>query len=298
MEDVEEAKMRRNSGLPPFLSDNAAVYAADNAFSAIAKKFDKDNGALLMAASYTGQDNRGFNQEKLAAKNAAGEAAATYCASAQVILESLGMFSISNALHDAESYFTHPADAEAASRLQTAYNILNANLATITPDYVSTEDLENLQALINTFMETGGSSQEVHALSPELTAQFKSALKIVDTDVKNILKLGKRYKLTNSTFYDSLVKICKMPAVIYRHTGVDFRLNDSVTGAPVAGALVVVSNSKTTGMTDATGFFSIPTIRDGSPSVTIEATGYATYTSLIHIVHGTENSFHILLTKG
>ncbi len=298
MNDREEAKMRRNSGLPGFFSDNAAAYAADNAFLAIVKKFNTDYGVALSYAGNTGLDNSGFSQEKLNAKNAAGLVAATLSGRAQVILESLGMFSVANGLHDSESYYTHVADLDASSRLQAVYSLLNANLLTITADYVTAEDLTNLQNLTNTFMQTGGSSQQVHAQSPVQTKKFKSALKVVDVDIKNMLKLGKTYKTTNVDFYNGLVAGCKMPAIIDHITSADITVNDSVTGAPIVGAKGSFSNSKNGMVSDANGFMQEDHMLDGNPTLTITATGYPVYTSLVHIVHGTDNSFHVLLTKG
>lgn len=281
----------------PFLSDNAPIYAADNAFKAITQKFTTDYAALFLSSAAASQSNSGFSLQKVAAKNAAAIAAATYSASAQVILETLGLFSLSNALHTAPTWYTHVSDAETASRLNAAYNILNTNLATITPDYLTAENLANLQNLINTFMQAGGTSREVHALSPQLTARFRSALKKVDTDVKNLKKLGKKYQLSNSDFYNELNKVCKIPPVNVRHTPLSCTITDSITGAPIAAATAAFSNSKSTATTSASGVLHLPSIGAGYPTITITAIGYPIHTSRIRILQGKDNSFTISLTK-
>ncbi len=85
MTNVEQAKMQRNGGLNQFLADNTSAYAADNAFINSKNKYVTDYATLLAYASQTGQDNTGFNREKLNAKTAAGQSAASCCARAQVM---------------------------------------------------------------------------------------------------------------------------------------------------------------------------------------------------------------------
>ncbi len=181
--------------------------------------------------------------------------------------------------------------------MAATFKLLNENLATITPDYLTTSDLDNLQTLINTFVQAEGSSQEVNTLSPQLTARFKTALTVLNTDVKILLKLARKYQLTNLTFYQSLKKICKIPPANVRHTSIMLTITDSATGAFIPSARAQFSNSKKTAITDANGVLLVNRIGQGNPIVTITAAGYTTYASSIHILSGKENSYVIMLTK-
>jgi hypothetical protein len=296
MNNREQAKLSRDAGLATFLNANAAEYASDNAFIVIAAKYAADYTILTATVPAAGADNSGFNEEKLNNKGLASANAAMLSASAQVQLDSLGMFSVANALHDAESYYFNASDADCAGRLQGAHDTMNDNLPTLSPDYVTNADLSAFQTLINNFTQAQGTSESVHATAPALTIKFRSALKVVDKDVVSILKLGKKYKTTNVDFYNALIKQCKMPAVSIHHTTLHITVQDP-TGAPVSGATITVSNTKKTTTTDASGFGEIDDLHDGNPTLNITATGYQSYSSLIHITAGKENDYTIQLQK-
>jgi hypothetical protein len=207
------------------------------------------------------------------------------------------MFSVSEGLHDAENYYFNVSDAECAGRLQGAHDLMNTNLPTLSPDYVTSTDLSAFQTLINNFTTAQGTSESVHAISPAFTAQFKSALKVVDKDVVSILKLGKKFRLSNPNFYTALAKQCKIPAVNIHHTTLHITVLDATTGAPVSGCTITVSNTKKTALTDTAGFGEINDLHDGNPTISITAVGYNTYSSLIHITSGRENNYTIQLQK-
>jgi hypothetical protein len=297
MNNVEQAKLSRDAGLATFLNDNAAEYATNNAFIAIATKYATDYGILTGTVPAAGADNSGFNEEKLDNKELASAEAATLSASAQVQLDSLGMFSVSGKLHDAENYYFNVSDAESAGRLQGAHDTMNDNLPTLSPDYVTSGDLSAFQTLIDNFTKAQGTSESVHAISPAFTAQFKSALKVVDKDVVSILKLGKKMKISNPNFYTALVKQCKLPAVNVHHTTLHITIQDKTTGAPVAGGTITVSNTKKIATADTAGFGEIDELHDGNPTLNITAPGYTTYSSLIHIASGRENDYTIQLQR-
>jgi hypothetical protein len=63
MNNVEQAKLSRDAGLATFLVNNAAEYATNNAFKAIATKYATDYGILTGTVPAAGADNSGFNQE-------------------------------------------------------------------------------------------------------------------------------------------------------------------------------------------------------------------------------------------
>ena len=296
MNNTEQAKMARNQGIESFATKNASVYAADPAMMALAAKFVIDKKAAADIAALMGADNSGFSQNKADAKFDMADFAAMLCGAAQVKLDSLGKQEIANQLHDAISYYTGPADAEAAARAQAAHDTMFTNQAIITDDYVKLAELTTLQSLITAFTDTKGTSQIVHSATPALTLQFRAAIKATDEDAKNFVKLGRKYKKANKTFFDALEAVCKTPAIAVQHTHVDVTIKDSATNKPIAGAIATLSNSKKTSASNNDGFLHFDQVGGGNATLTVTATGYQTFTMLIHIDSGKDNSFNIVMS--
>lgn len=297
MNNLEQAKMTRNEGIATFLNTNAAAYTSDNAMKALVTRFLKNKKAVTDDAALMTADNSGFSQMKVDAKFDAADFAATLCGAAQVKLDELGKHDVSVLLHDAVSYYTAPADADAATRLQAAHDVIDANLAIITDDYVKAAELASLQTLIDTFNATTGTSQAVHSTTPAVTASFKSNIKLTDADAKDFVKLVRKYKSSNKNFYEGIIAVSKTPAVAVQHTSVDITITDAATNAPVAGAVATLSNSKKTAASIANGFAHFEQVGGGNVTLSITATGYKPFTMLVHINAGKDNSFAASLEK-
>jgi len=297
MNNLEQAKITRNEGMEVFLNQNSNIYKSDVAMNALVTKFATNKKAVTDIAALMGADNSGFSQNKADAKLDMGDFAATLSGTAQVKLDELGKHDVSMQLHDSISYYTKPADAEAAARAQAAHDVIVANLAALSPDYVKQEALDTLQKLINTFTGTQGVSQAVRTATPAVTAQFKSNIKLTDTNAKDFVKLGRKYKAINKPFFDALVAVCKTPAVAVQHTNIDVTVKDSVTNNPVAGAMATLSNSKKTAASINTGFLHFEEVSAGNATLSINAKGYNPFNMLIHINSGKDNSFDVALEK-
>jgi hypothetical protein len=295
MNNVEQAKITRNEGMEVFLNQNSNTYKSDVALNALVTKFAANKKAVTDIAALMGANNSGFNQNKADAKLDMGDFAATLSGSAQVKLDSLGKHDVSMQLHDAISYYTSPADAEAAARAQAAHDLMVANLTDLSPDYVKQEELDTFQTLINTFTGTQGVSQAVRTATPAVTTQFKSNIKLTDTNAKDLVKLGRKYKAGNKPFFDALVAVCKTPAVAVHHTNVDVTIKDSATNNPISGAIATLSNSKKTAASIDTGFLHFEQVSPGNANLTVNAIGYKPFSILIHINSGKDNSFNVAM---
>jgi hypothetical protein len=152
-----------------------------------------------------------------------------------------------------------------------------------------------LQTLITTFTGTQGTSQAVRSATPAVTAQFKSNIKQTDNDAQNLVKLARKYKATNKSFFDALVAVCKTPAVAVHHTNVDVVVKNNATNTAIVGAIATLSNSKKTATSIDTGFLHFEQVSGGNATLTINATGYKPFSILIHINSGKDNSFNVAM---
>jgi hypothetical protein len=263
MNNLEQAKITRNEGMETFLNQNSNTFKSDVAMSALVTKFINNKKNVTDIAKLMGADNSGFSQNKVDAKFDMGDFASVLCGTAQVKLDELGKHDASVQLHDAITYYTSPADAEAAARAQAAHDVMIANLADLSPDYVKQDELDSLQTLITTFTGTQGTSQAVRSATPAVTAQFKSNIKQTDNDAQNLVKLARKYKATNKSFFDALVAVCKTPAVAVHHTNVDVVVKNNATNTAIVGAIATLSNSKKTATSIDTGFLHFEQVSGG-----------------------------------
>lgn len=297
MTNLEQAKMQRNKATDNYLSSNAAVFASDNVLIALAAKAKTNFATAEASAALASVDNKGYSAEKVTAKNNASVAASTLAASAQLKLEAIGKHSTSVTLHDAESYYNAPSDAIASARLQEAHDIMAANLNDLKPDYVTDAELTSLQALIDKFAHTAGSSASVNQSSPSLTKQFKADLKVTDTDIADIQKRAKKYQLTNTKFYDGLMNVTEIPAVAVRHTSVEITVTDE-NGDPLEDVAATLATSKETPLSDLNGILHFDKIsRAGQVILTLKKPGYKDVRTYIHVVSAQTNPFSFTLDK-
>ena len=222
--------------------------------------------------------------------------AASLSSSAQVKLDSLGKHSISVQLHDSETYYMGATDSEAGTSAQAAYDVMEANQTIITDEYVTEAELLILKALIATFITTKGSTEEVHKVSPVLTKKFKDDVSVVKNNIKNLIKLSKKYKYSHPEYHAALLQVTR-PDIYIRHTNIDLNISDSFTNAPIEGAEASLSNNKKTGTSDINGIIELVEVNNGNPTLTVVAVGYHTYTAIIHVESGRTNTFNIKLVK-
>ena len=293
----DKAQLAANEGLKKYIASDEFIAVTTGNIAVIAKSVlfttNSDKAVASAAAAYI--SNAGFSQEKLDAKENLAFTVSYLAGNAQVKLDELNLQSISMQLHDSETYYSHAADAECASSAQAACTLMTLKQTIITDDFVTLTELTALQALITSFLSIQGTSEEMHTVSPQLTKQFKDDIKLTKKNAKDLIKLSKRYKNSNSGYYNSLVDLAK-PKIAVHHTDVEIFVYNIATGEAINLAVASFSNSKKTGTSTSDGMLSVDEIRAGNPMLTIKAPEYNDYLGMIHIVSGTTNSFRIGLT--
>lgn len=298
MDNKDIAQLSCNEAVSKYLVSDLAkdIITGSPALTKETLLFETNRKAATESAAAAGIDNAGFSQEKFDAKFAMSFTAASLCASAQVKLNSLSKQSLSVQLHDAETYYMGASDPEAATFAQAAYDLMNLNQTIITDDYVTVAELLAFKTQITTFSTTKGSTEEVHKVSPVLTKKFKTDVTVVKENIKNLIKLSKKYKYSNPDYHAALLKVAR-PDINVHHTTIELNVQESISDTPIEGAEATLSNSKKTGVSDINGSIEISEIYSGNATLTVIAVGYYKYTAIIHIESGRTNTFTIKLVK-
>jgi hypothetical protein len=298
MNHNQEARVTRDNGLCTLLTNTTADYAGDAAFEAIATKTIADYVLTTKAATAAAADNTGYSLDKYIAKIAASNISCQLCAGCQVKAQLLGNNILFNALNGTVSFFSHTSDALSASRMQNVHDVMQTNLVLLTPDYITAAKLTTFQTKITDFTELSGTTTSVNSTSPVVTKALADAIKTGAADVVNIKKLAKKYQPTNPTFYNNIIKACKIPAITVRHTPVVITVTESLTGTPLANASGTLSKTTQVGVGTDAGIITYTNVSAGTAIATCAADGYITGVRTIKIKRGKPNAFFFVLVAG
>lgn len=291
----EIAKTKMYNGFDTFLTDNAGIYSGNAAFIAARAEYATKLGLVNSLATALSVDNTVYNKEKMQAKMNMAGLAADLAGFAQVRLNNLGKTKEATQLYISSTDYTHLSDPEAKATAQSTHDLLNDVISDLSPDYVTADDLKELQKKIDTFSSTQGSSTSVHTGTPEQRKNFKAAVRDIDTLIADIRLLARKYRSSNPDFYKELIAQSAVPPVNVHHTTLSLTVSSKADKSPVANAVGALSNSKKTGASDAGGFMTIEQVRQGNATLTIKAPGFSDYSVLINLISGHDNHFDILL---
>ena len=298
MDHQQEARIARDNGLCTFLGDNAAAYAGDVAFGTIVTKTVADYTLTKIAAAADAADNKGYSVDKLVFKEKAGVLACQLCASSQVKLDSVGNYIVSKSLNATVTFYTKASDAKAASRLQNVHDVMSKNLTEIGTDYLKAADLVELQTEINSYTSASGTTTSVNTTSPVVTKALKDAINTGSADVVSIKKLERKYIKTNPTFYNNLLKNCKVPPITVRHTPVVIAVTNAATNAPLENVNGTLSKTKELGTSNPTGIINYTNVSAGLGISTYELARFITGVQNIKIARGKTSTFAFALIAG
>ena len=298
MNNVQEAKVKRDNSLATTLEDNATAYAGDTAFEAIVTKQAADYATTVAAATVAATNNTGYSLEKVNAKDAASVLASELCASSQVSLDISGNLIVSKSLNSTVTFYSKAADVTSAARLQNVHDIMQTNILIITPAYVTAAELTDLQTKINKFTGLSGTTTSVNSTSPVLTKAVKTAIKVGAADVVTVKKLIKKYVTSNPIFYSSVLKACKIPPIAVHHTPVNITLTDSITLALLPDVKGTLSKTKELGLSNSLGIMPYTDVSAGVAMATFALPGYITGIKSVRIIRGATNTFAFALVPG
>ncbi len=298
MKNALQARRTRNDSLVTFINDKEAEYADNPAFIALAIKVRADNELSIEASIEAAADNTGYSAEKMIAKINSCAIAAELSASCIVKLNLDKNLILSKSLHGTVSYYFSKSDALCGSRLMSAYNTMHDNLALITVDYITAAQLATFLTSITKYTGLTSSSNLVNGGSSVVTKKFEDTMKVMNENVLTVKLLAKKYKKTNSTFYNLLIKACKIPAITVLHTPVIFNISSTETGGVLAGVECTLSKSKEVLVSNVGGVLQYTTVMAGSAIGTFKKPGFLTKIVAVDIVRGKKNSFFVNLIPG
>ena len=151
MNNTEQSHYNRLIMFDAFLTQNAAKYAGNVAFTLFRAKVAADLVKVNATAAAAGANNSGFSQTRLDAKKIMSEEASLLSGNAYVHFDEIGRTDLSAALHINYSDYFGLADPAAAALAQAAHDLMDANLGLLDPDYVTGDNLKDLQTAIDNF---------------------------------------------------------------------------------------------------------------------------------------------------
>ena len=293
-----QARMTRNASLITFVDDNATKYADNPAFIALVVKVKADSAKAVTASIAAASDNTGYSAEKMVAKVATCAEAAELCASSIVKLDLLGNLILARSLNGTVTYYFGQSDALCGSRLMAVYNVMHDNLSLITVDYLTAAQLATFLTTITKFTGLTGSTSSVNGGAAVLTKEFEDDMKVTNENVLTVKLLAKKYKKSDVSFYNLLIKACKIPAITVRHTPVIFNIINTETTGVVAGVEGTLSKSKEVVFSNVGGVLPYRTVLAGAAIGTFKKVGFITKIVAVDIVRGRTNTFSVELVPG
>jgi hypothetical protein len=295
MTNREQAKMTMYAGIDSFLldTDNAAIYAGNLAFTTEKAIFDTAYTLVKKRAAKTGTDNSGFSLGKDEAKEEMAKKAATLSGFAFVRFNALGEMDLAGQLLIRDTDYLFVADALSVSRAQAAMELMNTNLAMLTPDYVTAADILALSTAINNTQNALGASDAAHQTEPQDTSAFKDSLPPLDNSIDNLKLLARFFQDSATEFYEEFLLVCELPPVNVHHTKIIVTVTASENSNAIAGATGTLSNTDKTGTSDLNGLMTIEEVPGGIAVLTVNAPGRQQVQTQLSIQQGKDNNVSV-----
>ncbi len=295
MNNLQLAQELMHTSLNNFIDSNAPIYAADAAMQNAITGFKNKLAEIKACGDFLATDKKALTQKMLDAKLELASTISTQCKIAIIGMKNAGvdLSSVQFELHN--SAYVKMPHAEFVHVVNQNRDLLSNNLATLTPTYFTAQDLTQLDQFIATYGTELANSKALIKAMPAKRAEYRRLIDEVRDIIDNIRVIAKRYKTTNTTFYEQLLDVSTVKQVNVHHTSVQLTIKRSTDGAAIANAAVTFNNSKKQGQTDETGKVTINEIRNGKVTVTVQAAGFQTLVKEVHIEQGKENVFEVTL---
>ncbi len=294
MTNKEQADGSMFNAVESVLDVDSAVYEDNDDYVEEVAIFRAAHAINIAAATAAHQDNSGFSLEKLNAKIELGGMASNFAGKAFVKLNRLGKQSIAGTLSYEPTDYLHVADLACATLAQSAHDIMHTNIGDL-GSTITAANLTSLQDSINKFNHLQGSSEAVHAVSPDLTKAFKKSYKPVKSSIVNLKLLTRDYKTLNQGFYDRLMSSTLVPTINIHHTYVSIYTVAKTTGEPVEGIVFTLTNGRKSGTSDYEGMTKIDEVKSGKDILTGVIGETVVYTAHIKISKGTTNHYNVVV---
>ncbi len=295
MTNTEQAKMTMIAAVKAELVTSASAYTGNQDYIDEVALFNINAQKNSDAATAAHVDNSGYSADKMTAKIALTAMASNYSGKAYVKFTNLGNATLAAQLHIEPTDYLHASDSQCAKLAQEARDLMNTNIALLTPNTITAAMLTNLQSKIDAFKLIQGSSDTVHAVSPDMTRKFKDSFKPVMTNVDNLKLLTRDYETSNPKFFARLMASTVIPAINVHHTNVEVHATAKSTGKPVEGIEFSLTRANKSAITDYKGNAEIEHVKSGEDVLTGKMNGNTVYTAHVKIKRGTLNHYDVVI---
>ena len=298
MTKIEEAEMAMFNRLSKQLDDDKSIYSADTDMKDAVDAFNVSKAANDKASKDAHPDNSVYNDQKLSNKVEMSKTAALYSGLALVKFIKLGKnLEAEQLLTEPNDYLAHQ-DMECARLAQVAHDFLENHLEDLSPTTVTTEDLKALAGTIKLFLDTKGTSDNLHKVSPTLTKIYKASFDPVFTSIEHLRLVVRKYEKSNFDFFTRTMANMIVDTVYVRHTSIVVEAMLKSTGLPLNGLLVGFLKSKKTGVTNEDGIAEIDQIRSGKDTMICTLNGKEVLRMKITIKRSTTNHYNVVVEVG
>jgi len=298
MTDIQKAKFKRNSAVIDYLESNKKVFENDESLIHFYEKLIKDHQKAIESEFEISKDETAYNLEKARLKKEVCTLASNLSQTAQAAFVEWGE---RNLLKDAKVGYVHFSrynDFITEERLKNTYRILHKDIHSLSPKYITSEELASFKEKIKEYADTPGSSSILDRPSTELTGKLRADLKLTDTDTRYILEIAEKYKIENADFYNKIVDYCTLPPMEEEPaTTVTFLVSDSKDGLPLTDVAVKLNKLEETPVSDKDGKIFCSPVKAGRGVATFALPGYNENVSIVKIKAATDNVFEILMNK-
>ena len=295
MTNTEQAKMTMIAAVKAELVTSASAYTGNQDYIDEVALFNINAQKNSDAATAAHVDNSGYSADKMTAKIALTAMASNYSGKAYVKFTNLGNATLAAQLHIEPTDYLHASDSQCAKLAQEARDLMNTNIALLTPNTITAAMLTNLQSKIDAFKLIQGSSDTAHAVSPDMTRKFKDSFKPVMTNVDNLKLLTRDYETSNPKFFARLMASTVIPAINVHHTNVEVHATAKSTGKPVEGIEFSLTRANKSATTDYKGNAEIEHVKSGEDVLTGKMNGNTVYTAHVKIKRGTLNHYDVVI---
>ena len=298
MTDLQKAKMKRNIALLELLESYKKTFENDNEFVYFYDKLAKDHKKAVESELEISKDDMAFNLDKAKLKKEVSMLASHLCA---VALDAFKEWNEKNLLKGVKFGYLHFSrcnDFITEERVKKVHQLLHKEIESLSPNYITHEQLGEFKDKIKEFVDTPGSSSIVDRPLVELTTKFRADLKLTDVDTRYILKKIETYKNKHKDFYDGIVNITTLPPMEDElTTTVTFLITDSKTGLPLQNVSGILDKSEETPFSDIDGKLAYVDTKAGRGIATFILDGYHDNVSIVKIKAAVENIFEIAMEK-
>ncbi len=291
------ASFTMHQAVNQFLTDNAPKYSSNIAMQQVVTDYQTKVPLMIDGGKFLAIDKTPYSKSKADLKVELAEMLVKLSKMARVGLKKAKITVQKDQLSTTKSNYTHLADEDLFVTALANRDIMNAQIAVLSPLFVLQTEIDAMNQLAADFAAAKNTSEVVRKGTPTQRKGFIALVKEMDEMVKDLCMLAVRYDKADPIFYGQLIDTATPQAYGTHHTSVKVLITDQADGHLVTSAHAEISNSKKTGNSDSNGVVVLNEVRNGECTLKVQALGYKDVVKTIKIERGRENNFTVQLEK-